>query len=827
MEPPTIVPVRLFVFLGTKTASLEEPSRSRHGVSRPRPLVPRGHQDFHGRLLQRAHGLLPAPVVFRQGRQGPLGAQQVAKRRARAPLARAEDGPKAEGEGIGAGAGITGDRGQGLIEARLGVSRLVPKPMDLAPHRPQERRLLGGAHMAHDVGRADVALHGLVEAIALVGDEAEEAERRPFEPRAPAVRGEPPGRQKVLLRVGQLAELLLAPTEVEQGARRLTIEVRTTRQLHDLLEHGQPAGGVPAADGDEGEPREGTGNDPEPTRVSTAIARALEVFVRKVRRADLQEHPTETLLGVPLDGRRVDAPCQGQGRLEVSPRERQLPRVLMELAASHLRLHAREGRIAVFAARRGQCLVQHGDGTLGRTALDHGDADGRGDEEGAPPRPAGRHVIERSAVGGDEVVELREELGARRRFPGLVDDLEGLPREGRTVVAVTVHRAARARWIVGELPPGEVADAPEHAKARAVLGTCRGHGQQGAVAQRLNAVERLLLADLCDGTDRVQIERAAEQRAALHHPPLRLVEQTEGPGDGVVDGGARRALLLEPRTQLAEPHAPDPRRHELDGERQAVEQAAYRHRILEPVLRGLGAEGVRHPRPQEPHRGRCQGRFLGAPKREGWEIDDPFPGHAEAPSRGDEDAEPRCARQPASEDATNGRAERLGAVQDQQHRIPERQHRAHAVDAGVVGGARHLEIERVADLVHDRLGVPRIAEVHEPDLSRGVLEERAAELEGEPRLSAPRRAEDRHEAAAARELSLQTAQQAVPADEARQRGREVCPATGGSGHASDATPPRKQVQPEAGDRSRGARDRQAGIAATTAVVLCQPWSLPV
>jgi hypothetical protein len=397
-------------------------------------------------------------------------------------------------------------------------------------------------------------------------------------------------------------------------------------------------------------------------------------------------------------------------------------------------------------------------------------------------------VIERAPVDGEQVLRLQAEqvaaaggvAAAQRVGPGApcVQVVARVPDRG-------LARVPRLHQLVEP----ELADADQHAEAplRAALGV---GGEQGLVDQRFQDVEQprraRVVPEVDHGLGRLQGEPAAEgsalgERGALggvQRLPRRLQRAAQG---GRLARDARRREQLEAlghaREQLRRRQGAQPRRAQLDGQRQPVELAHQRGHGA--ALLGVGLEVAPHQaralhEELEGLRGlRVAGRLR---QRQRPEVEERLARHAQALPRGDQERDRRGVVEPAAHGGRRQVGDLLEVVEDHQRVAHARKRGTDGAGrAGGVTGSAQRNIERARHRGAQRdqvLGLGEVAEHRAP--SGGALS--LDQLTAQARLARAGRAEHGDQAALA-EARVQRGQLVGATDEARRRHarRRRCP----------------------------------------------------
>ena len=199
-----------------------------------------------------------------------------------------------------------------------------------------------------------------------------------------------------------------------------------------------------------------------------------------------------------------------------------------------------------------------------------------------PERGVGIAPLQRGEMGGPEVVEVAAEAG----------DVVGLARTrqadraalGHTQVPAAVAVAQRLAFRVGELVEAELAQGLEQPVARDVGVDELHHRLVDQVGEQRRDLPGREVVEGAHVLDRVEVEPAGEQAQAPEEPALVGRQQVVGPAHEVAQGavaglrGLARAgeeleSLVEALRERGGAHGAQPRRRELDRERDAVEAA--------------------------------------------------------------------------------------------------------------------------------------------------------------------------------------------------------------------------------------------------------------
>ena len=359
----------------------------------------------------------------------------------------------------------------------------------------------------------------------------------------------------------------------------------------------------------------------------------------------------------------------------------------------------------------------------------------------------------------------------------------GCPGHGQEGGRVRPAKASGVFRRAGQALGGELADRLQHQVTRRP-----GRPQlpeQALVHQLLQAVQH---ADAdagprAHGLDHLQVDTAPEDRAGRQQLPALIAEQVIAP----LDGGAQRLLavrqvtapagqqpqrMLQPLQDRLRRQQPDPRRSQLDRQRQAIQPAH------DPGDRGgvLPAHGEarhhgRRPLGEQPHRltghgrpGRCR-RARGL-LWEGQRRDRAFLLARDAQRRAAAHHDPEIAG--AAQQLRHhrgGRQQVLEVVQDDQEpAVPQ-------VMNQMLGQRPPLRIRQPDALGDRRENQPGIPDRRQPDEVHpiGIIARHArGELDAQPRLAAAARPGQRQQAAPFQEQP-RVRQLPLPADETRQR----------------------------------------------------------
>ncbi len=304
-----------------------------------------------------------------------------------------------------------------------------------------------------------------------------------------------------------------------------------------------------------------------------------------------------------------------------------------------------------------------------------------------------------------------------------------------------------------EFLPRELAHRLEQAEARGGQLVPARDAEEGALAERLEVIERRRAEVRQDGLAGLGGEAATKDREPRQSPPFGRVEELPRPFERAAERGLTRRstaprgeeleLAAEPRHHPFETEELEPRGGELDRERDAlqplderrdgvgqrrIDRVAAMTDAIEEQLDRLGQAGTEHP--------------------EGLELDRGLGGEAGALARRRDPHD--LGGRPDPEIQRRGRVgeDLLEVVDDEQGPTARGEDPADLggeLDPGRGGG--EAEVERARDDAPERVGVVGLGELADDDAGESVFLG-SGHLEREPGLAHPGRAPDRHQARA-------------------------------------------------------------------------------